>query len=246
MSIHYSLLVGNPFINAYLNSDLFGKLIFISLIVASLVSWTLIIYKCWLTWKVKKSSRHFQSLFEKHQLDPLALSVDQTVEQINPFLNLYAILKKQVMDLLRKNRHYSVTITPQEQASYLSSADVSLVESHLATGASAQNQILENHLFILSMIVSLGPFLGLLGTVWGILTTFGELQNHAAADNHAVLGGISLALATTVLGLLDAIPALIGYSYLKSTARSFATEMECFCNEMLASVELHYRKVDLR
>jgi biopolymer transport protein TolQ len=59
-----------------------------------------------------------------------------------------------------------------------------------------------------------------------------------------VLGGLSLALATTVLGLLDAIPALIGYNYLKNTIRDFTTEMEGFSNEILAAVELQYRKVE--
>lgn len=247
MFINDLILVGNPFFNAYFNSDLFGKAIFIALIAASLISWSLIIYKCFLTRKAKKSSLYFASLFHKNQLDPLALSVETFQYQINPYLQLYATLKKQTLDLLRKNRNFSVTHTPQEQASFLSSTDISLVESHLSSGIAAQAQQLESHLFILATIVSLGPFLGLLGTVWGILITFGELHNYTGgAHNQAILGGISLALATTVLGLVDAIPALIGYNYLRSATRSFTTDMERFSTEMLAAVELHYRKVDLR
>lgn len=247
MFINHFILIGNPFINAYFNSDLFGKGIFIALIAASLVSWSLIIYKGWLTRKAKKSSKYFASLFEKNQFDPLALSIDTSSPQFNPFLTLYATLKKQTLDLLRKNRHSSVTHTPQEQASFLSSSDISLVESHLISGVAAQAQELESNLFVLATVVSLGPFLGLLGTVWGILITFGELQSQTGgAHNQAILGGISLALATTVLGLLDAIPALIGYNWLRSSTRSFTTDMERFCNEMLAAVELHYRKIDLR
>ena len=76
-------------------------------------------------------------------------------------------------------------------------------------------------------------------------TTFSELQAQSVGSTHQmVLGGLSLALATTVLGLLDAIPALVGYNYLKNTIRDFATEMEGFSNEILAAVELQYRKVD--
>lgn len=59
-----------------------------------------------------------------------------------------------------------------------------------------------------------------------------------------VLSGLSLALATTVLGLIDAIPALIGYNYLKNSIRDFAMEMEGFSNDLLTSVELEYRKMD--
>ena len=61
-----------------------------------------------------------------------------------------------------------------------------------------------------------------------------------------VIGGLSLALATTVLGLIDAIPALMGYNYLKNTIRDFQTDMEGFSTEILASVEMQYRKVDIQ
>ncbi len=87
--------------------------------------------------------------------------------------------------------------------------------------------------------------MGLLGTVWGILMTFADLQTHQAGSTHnAILGGISLALATTVLGLLDAIPALIAYNYLKNETRDFQIDMEGMSNELLASVEIYYRKVE--
>lgn len=243
MIINKLILNSNPFINAYFNSDLFGKCIFIALITASLVSWTLILYKSWLTRKAKKDSQYFQSIFQKHQLDPLSIPAESSKEEVNPFRSLYYTLKRQTLELLRKNRHFT-TGHAAENTSYLSSADISLVESHLVGEIAQQSQKLEAHLFVLSMIVTLGPFLGLLGTVWGILTSFGEMQS-SAANNQAILGGISLALATTVLGILDAIPALIGYSYLKNSCKAISTDMECFSNEMLATVELHYRKVDM-
>jgi biopolymer transport protein TolQ len=72
------------------------------------------------------------------------------------------------------------------------------------------------------------------------------MQSQAVGSSHQmVLSGLSLALATTVLGLIDAIPALIGYNYLKNGIRDFNTEMEEFANEILASVEMQYRKVDV-
>ena len=130
-------------------------------------------------------------------------------------------------------------------ASSLSLSDIDFVASHLSTQVALEVKNLEKNLYILSTTVSLAPFLGLLGTVWGILTTFSELQTQSAGNTHQmVLSGSSLALATTVLGLIDAIPALIGYNYLKSTIRDFATDMEGFSNEILAAVELQYRKVE--
>jgi biopolymer transport protein TolQ len=91
----------------------------------------------------------------------------------------------------------------------------------------------------------LAPFLGLLGTVWGILTTFSEMTTQSGGGHQAILSGLSLALATTVLGLVDAIPALIGYNYLKNTIQEFETEMGEFAHLALASIELQYRKVDV-
>lgn len=104
-------------------------------------------------------------------------------------------------------------------------------------------KFLEKNLYILSTIVTLAPFLGLLGTVYGILTTFTALKTSAAGgSNQIILGGLSLALATTVLGLIDAIPALIGYNYLKNVVYDFDAEMDRFATDVLSTLELHYRK----
>jgi len=126
----------------------------------------------------------------------------------------------------------------------LSSSDVDYIESHLMMTISLQKKRLEKNLFILSTIVGLAPLLGLLGTVWGILITFASLQGQSGT-NQMVLGGISLALTTTVMGLLSAIPAMIAYNYLKNSVREFETEMESFANQLLSRVEMQYRKVDL-
>jgi biopolymer transport protein TolQ len=82
--------------------------------------------------------------------------------------------------------------------------------------------------------------------VWGILITFGELQaGHSVSSNSIILGGLSTALTTTVLGLLIAIPALIAYNYLKNLSHHFTTEMRDFSHFLLSTVELQYRKVDI-
>jgi biopolymer transport protein TolQ len=203
----------------------------------------------WVTYQAKKHSLRFQESFLLQKFNPLSLDCDNISKKkaINPFLDLYQVLKKQSVEVLTKNRHFSqLQIHESGQAtSYLSLSDVDFVASHLSAQVAQQVKNLERNLYILSTTVSLAPFLGLLGTVWGILSTFSAMQVQAAGSTHQmVLGGLSLALATTVLGLLDAIPALIGYNFLKNTIREFATEMEGFSNEILTSVELQYRKVD--
>lgn len=256
MYVNILMLNGNPFFEAYSQSDILGKLIFLSLYTLSICSWSILVYKMWVTYQAKKNAFRFYEAFQLQKLNPLSLDCENINKRktINPFLDLYQVLKKQCLEVLAKNRHFSKVQQSEPAAANfgqapasaaLSLSDIDYVSSHLSTQVAQQVKYLERHLYILSMTVSLAPFLGLLGTVWGILTTFSELQIQGAGSTHQmVLGGLSLALATTVLGLLDAIPALIGYNYLKNTIRDFATEMEGFSNDILAAVELQYRKVD--
>lgn len=131
----------------------------------------------------------------------------------------------------------------KEPSTNLSSADIALLETHATSTIAMLTKFLEKNLYILSTIVTLAPFLGLLGTVYGILTTFTALKTSAAGgSNQIILGGLSLALATTVLGLIDAIPALIGYNYLKNVVYDFDAEMDRFATDVLSTLELHYRK----
>lgn len=249
MKVNHFFLASNPFFDAYIHSDFLGKMIFIGLIALSVVSWIILIHKFWLTYRARKHSAQFYEAFQLQRLNPLSLECENSPRRKmpNPFMDLYLILKKYTVDILNKNRRFgkSSQESPEAGISYLSPSDIDFVEAHLATTIATQIKNLEKNLFILSTIVSLAPFLGLLGTVWGILTTFSEMQTLSSGSTHQmVLGGLSLALATTVLGLMDAIPALIGYNYLKNSIRDFETEMDGFSNEILASVEMQYRKVD--
>lgn len=248
--INHFVLARNPFFEAYLESDFLGKLIFIGLIALSIWSWTILIQKLWITIQARKLADSFQEAFRMQKFNPLGLDISATSEDKikNPFLEIYQVIKKNALEMLNKNRQFSQSDKQKNPGiSYLSTADIDFVESQLITTISTQTKKLEKNLFFLSTIVALAPFLGLLGTVWGILTTFSELQIHGGGSSHeSVLSGLSLALAATVLGLIAAIPALIGYNYLKHNIKDFQTDMECFSNEVLACVELQYRQVDLK
>lgn len=245
-----SLFLGaNPFIEAYGLSDWLGKGIFIALYLLSIVSWIILICKLRQIYIAKKKATLFRhELFQK-PAHLLKLAPADSSQENNPFFAIYTALRKHTINLLNKNRlHSPEGGSAGENAGncYLSTADLDFIQAHLVTTGTAQIHLLDRNLFILSTTVSLAPFLGLLGTVWGILVTFSALQHSgaAAASNQMVLGGLSLALATTVLGLLDAIPALIGYNYLKNEIRSFETEQESFSTELLATLEIYYRKVE--
>ncbi|MFN4173661.1 MAG: MotA/TolQ/ExbB proton channel family protein [Parachlamydiaceae bacterium] len=244
MSLNYFILVGNPFFDAYNQSDYLGKLIFILLVSLSIISWVILINKFWITQQARKLSQQFWETFQLQRLNPLSLEIDNSKLKLknSPFQELYIALKKNTLEILQKNRTFK---GKEENSAYLSPTDIDFIQAQLMTQVSNSTKDLEKNLFILSTIVTLAPFLGLLGTVWGILNSFSEMQAVSSAGSQSVLSGLSLALATTVLGLLDAIPALIGYNYLKNASRDFETDMQSFSNEMIAAVELQYRQVDI-
>jgi len=230
----------NPFLSAWENSDFIGKLIFMALLAISLISWTILLHKWKIASKVNKESLLFKKAFFEHRGDPLAIPFipKKTPHTPNAFYILYDVLQRKATELLNKNEQV-------RDESTLASADITLLENHALTTISTITKYLERHLYLLSTIVTLAPFLGLLGTVYGILITFSGVSFDAMGSNQQVLGGLSLALTTTVIGLLNAIPALVGYNYLKNTVSDFDHEMERFATEVLSSFTMHYRTVEV-
>ncbi|MBP9841601.1 MAG: MotA/TolQ/ExbB proton channel family protein [Simkaniaceae bacterium] len=240
------IIAQHTFINAYFQADPFGKGIFLALFLLSLISWFFILHKIWIFREVKKYSSLFQTLVDKHRESLLNLSGDHLPKIVHrdiphPYAHIYLTLKNKTVEILSKNNRHA------DAVNYLSHNDVELINSHLHSTIIRQKENLEKNLFILSTTITLAPFLGLLGTVWGILITFSELQNGgSASSNTVILGGLSTALTTTVLGLLVAIPSLIAYSYLKNFSRRYTSEMVDFSHAILSTIEMQYRKVDVK
>lgn len=245
------LLTIGAFFSAYTGSDLFGKLIFIGLIALSLVSWVVLVHQIWICLLLQKLSAKYVKLFQAGDEQILNRPVDSlpalpVKELANPFAEIFIALKNKTAQILDKNLYFSKQQGEKNPRAYLSEKDIDLVESQALIAVSMQVKQLEKHLFILSTVVTLAPFLGLLGTVWGILQTFSGMQaGLSTTSNNAVLAGLATALTTTVLGLLVAIPALVALNYLKSRFRGLAADMENFLYLLLSTVELQYRKVDM-
>ena len=240
----------NIFFSAFGQSDAFGKMIFLGLFALSAVSWIVLVYKVWMTRQVRLVCQDFQAAVGEHQerlleLEMGALPRPQRKEVPHPFAHILGATSSKTIEVLKKN-HYFMEEKGQKSAQvYLTEPDMVLIEGHGQSAISKQKKLLEKNLFILATTVTLAPFLGLLGTVWGILVTFTHLQSGASfSSNQLILGGLSTALATTVLGLVIAIPALISYNYLKNAVRILVSDMEEFLSSLLSTLEMQYRKVD--
>lgn len=230
---------------AYQQSDLFGKLIFFLLFVLSVISWIILIQKLLMVRRLKKGNEQFFAFLKKRPEHLLDVTIPKNIiHQENlptlPFYEIYKSLKNSTLEILNKNRYFH---QEKEDQVYLSRADLELVESHIHNSLTDMTSAVEKNLFFLPTIVTLAPFLGLLGTVWGILVTFSGLQSHSfTSGNAAVLSGLSMALATTVVGLVVAIPALVSYNYLKNACNLYQKDAENYSRQLLSIVEIQYRR----
>ena len=111
------------------------------------------------------------------------------------------------------------------------------LERAALTASSEALTAMESRMTWLATIAAIAPFIGLFGTVWGIIDAFHGLGTAGAATLRAVAPGISEALITTAAGLLVAIPAVVGYNQLTAQLRDFAARMDDFGRELLNAIE---------
>ena len=114
---------------------------------------------------------------------------------------------------------------------------VTLLEGILERAVAEQVVLLESQVSILGTAVSAAPFLGLLGTVWGVMDAFTDVALAGSATIGTLAPGISAALITTVVGLVVAIPSMIGYNILVAHIRRLTMELENFASEFVSIVQ---------
>lgn len=242
------LASASAFVIAYDQSDFFGKIIMLGLFALSVVCWVLLIYKIWVIRKVRAISKAYQTACEQNASSLLSADLSgfpkpKVAAVPHPYNHIMGSIKNKTVEALNKNRYF-LSQTGQKSV-YLTSADFEFLESHGVTAISGQVKELEKNVYLLSTIAALAPFMGLLGTVWGILVMFSGLHGGGSvSSNAAVLGGISTALVTTVLGLVIAIPALVSYNYLRNSIRSYSSDMDSFLSLIIDKLEIQYRKVE--
>src|SRR5439155_27209660 len=114
------------------------------------------------------------------------------------------------------------------------------VKRTLERTVAQQSLRLESGLIFLGIVVSGAPFLGLLGTVWGVMSAFSYVAIKGRADLATMAPGVAGALVSTVAGLLVAIPSMFGYNWLVHSLRVFSVELDNFEQELVLDMEKEY------
>ena len=122
----------------------------------------------------------------------------------------------------------------------LSGPSINAIRASLDAGMVRESQRLNSQLVLLTIAVSGGPFLGLLGTVVGVMITFAAIAAAGDVNVNAIAPGIAAALVATVAGLAVAIPALFGYNYLSIQVKNLSADMTVFCDELVTKLAETY------
>jgi len=130
--------------------------------------------------------------------------------------------------------------TGEGRKKYVSLKSMEHVKRTLENTVAQESLKLESGLILLAIAVSGAPFLGLLGTVWGVMSTFGHIAQQGSATMAAMAPGVSAALITTVAGLIVAIPSMFGYNWLVHNLRVLTVQLDNFAQELVSKMETEY------
>jgi biopolymer transport protein TolQ len=217
-----AVLIGGEAAEMLSNTGPVAKLVLVILLALSIVSWAIILTKWSLLRRARLQSGRFVRAFRKAQR---LQDVAAVAEQFRPsplvgvFEGGFEELKRQLaaVGMLR---------------------NLLAVQRGMQIGASEEITRLERNMPWLAITAAVSPFVGLFGTVWGIIDAFQGLGTAGAATLRAVAPGISEALITTAAGLAAAIPAVVAYNLIGSSIREFAARSDDFALEVLNAVDL--------
>jgi len=213
--------VGGEIVDMISNSGPIAKLVLLTLLAFSLLSWAIILTKWSLLRRARMQSGRFVRAFRKAQrLQDIAAVAEQFKPSplVGVFEGAYEEYKRQAASsgMLR---------------------NLTAIQRGMQIGASEEVTRLERNVPWLAITAAVTPFIGLFGTVWGIIDAFHGLGTAGAATLRAVAPGISEALITTAAGLGAAIPAVIAYNLIGASIREFASRSDDFALEVLNAVE---------
>jgi len=205
----------------FMQAGLVVKTVMLLLFSASVLSWTLIVQRACFFNKTKQLSDAFSRRFwDSGDLSKLYADIDSNREEKK---GMAAIFHAGFKEFVRARKQGSVVIEPIQRVMQISHAK--------------EAEQLEQHLSFFASVGSISPYVGLFGTVWGIMTSFQALGHAQQATIAMVAPGISEALVATALGLFTAIPAVIAYNRYSTRANELLNQYDIFQDELISLIE---------
>ena len=206
-------------VQLFIRADFIVKAVIIILIAASVYSWALIFDKYKLFKKIEKSTSNFEDKFWKSKSAESFYNSLSNKEK-DPVANIFQIAMNEL-------------IKTKSKSSSIQSARVSRV---IEIAADNEIKLIEKHFTFLATVGSTAPFIGLFGTVWGIMNSFQSIAISRNTSLAIVAPGIAEALFATALGLLAAIPAVVAYNKFNSDSKKYSARIENFSKRFLSII----------
>jgi biopolymer transport protein TolQ len=209
-----------------------AKAIIACLVVFSITAWSVMIGKALQMRRAKRLNQFFNAEYrsQKNVLDVY----DRNVQADGcPMFMVYRAGSVELDSRLK---------TPEGtgRKRFVSLKGMEHVKRSLENTVAQESLKLESGLILLAIAVSGAPFLGLLGTVWGVMSTFGRIAQSGSASLSTMAPGVAAALITTVAGLLVAIPSMFGYNWLVHNLRVLTVELDNFAQDLVSKMETEY------
>ena len=212
-----------------------ARAVLLLLIVFSIVSWAIIVYKGLVLHSAYSQSQTFLQVFRKSSKFSEVNSVCVQLKA-SPLVGVFQAGYLEVNQQVRG----AGGSTSGGTATKPTVRSLESLSRSLARAATVEGTRLERRVSFLATTASVSPFIGLFGTVWGIMTAFGDIGRMGSANLAVVAPGISEALITTAAGLAAAIPAAVFFNYYNSRIKVLASMMDDFALEFLNIVERNF------
>ena len=251
----HPMFAANAAVYAIQNATTEGKITVLALLVLSLFSWTIIITKFRQLMIARKATKKFFTAYNSTR-DPLDIQRKGEEFEGAPAYQLYIRGADELAYQLKNNpvpvqtapkfneiqggKHTDTDFLARSTATKVSMASFEAVKVILEEASSGEAMGLEKGMIVLSTAVAGGPFIGLLGTVWGVMSTFAGIAESRAATLTAMAPGVAAALVATVTGLLVAIPAMFAYNFMVTTIRHITQELDGFASRYANQIEHVY------
>ena len=210
-------------------AGLMAWFLLVVLAVFSVVSWAIILDRIMLYRKAERESEKFLETFRGSAKFSQAKSAAEELET-SPLSGMF----------LAGHAELAAQMEGGKSAEDQTPIQLAPLQRGLQRAARSERIRLQRMMMFLATTAAVCPFIGLFGTVWGIMGSFAAIGSYGSADIAVVAPGISAALTTTAAGLAAAIPAVVAYNYLQTRIRGFVARMEDFGLEFLALIERNF------
>jgi biopolymer transport protein TolQ len=214
-------------------SSLFGSIILIILVCFSLISWAIMFNKWRLFKRVDQQSKLFLTSFRKSNKFTDVFSQANTFK-LTPYSGLFLAGYNEIRDIINRNNE---TGTASGNSRRLQKEEIEIVGMTLERATAEEVGRLEKYVVFLATTANTSPFLGLLGTVVGVMDAFWSIGERGSASLAVVAPGIAEALLATIVGLGAAIPAVIGFNWANNKLKYFHDQTSNFSLELLTRIK---------